>query len=243
MFVYLLRDPEAERFDTSSVRLWGSGAAPLALEIVEPFERRFGGVLLEGYGLTEAAPVVAAHRLSGVRKLGSVGPPVPGVEVRMADEADRPLPAGEVGEICVRGPNVMLGYYRSPGPSATAGSVPGTWAGGTPTGTSTWWTGKKDLILRGGFNIYPREVEEVLAAHPAVAEAAVVGAPDALMGEEVSAFVVLREGARVTAAELTAFCERHLARFKCPQQVRFVDRLPRTPIGKVLRKELRTLAT
>jgi long-chain acyl-CoA synthetase len=114
MFVYLLHYPDADRFDTSSMRVWGSGAAPLPLEIVEPFERKFGGRILEGYGLTEALPVVSAHRLSGVRKLGSVGQAIPGVEVTIRDDADRALPAGELGAVCVRGPNLMLGYYRLP---------------------------------------------------------------------------------------------------------------------------------
>ena len=246
MFVYLLHYPDADRFDTSSMRVWGSGAAPLPLEIVEPFERRFGGRILEGYGLTEASPVVSAHRLSGVRKLGSVGQPIPGVEVTIRDEADHPLPAGELGEVCVRGPNVMLGYYRLP--EETARTVREGWL---HTGDMGRLDGdgylylverKKDLIIRGGFNIYPREVEEVLYAHPAVAEAAVVGMRDPLMGEDVLAFVALKPGATTEAAALIGFCEERLARYKCPKQVRFLDALPKSPVGKILRKELRSLA-
>lgn len=246
MLVYLLNYPEAERFDTSSMRVWGSGAAPLPVEIVEPFERKFGGKILEGYGLTEASPVVAAHRLSGPRKLGSVGRPIPGVEVAIQDDGDHPLPAGETGEVCVKGPNVMVGYYRDPGETARA--VRDGWL---HTGDMGRLDGdgflfiverKKDLIIRGGFNIYPREVEEVLYAHPKVAEAAVVGMKDPRMGEDVLAFVVLKDGQRASAEEIGTFCESRLARFKCPKQIRFVDSLPKSPIGKILRKELRTQA-
>lgn len=247
MFVYLLHYPEADRFDTSSMRVWGSGAAPLPLEIVEPFERKFGGLLLEGYGLTEAAPVVSAHRLSEERRLGSVGRPVPGVQVRIVDEQGRELPAGEVGEICVRGDNVMLGYYRME--AETAQVLRGGWLHTGDMGRLDRdgylyvVERKKDLIIRGGFNVYPREVEEALYAHPGVAEAAVVGRPDPAMGEEVVAFVVRRPGARVTAEELTRFCRERLAGFKCPREVRFVDALPKSPVGKVLRKELRARLT
>jgi long-chain acyl-CoA synthetase len=246
MFVYLLNFPGAEGFDTSSMKAWGSGAAPLPVEIVEPFEKKFGGRLLEGYGLTEAAPVVSAHRYSGERRLGSVGPAIPGVEIAILDDDDRARPAGEVGEVCVRGPNVMLGYYRMP--EETARTVRQGWL---HTGDMGRLDGdgylyiverKKDLIIRGGFNIYPREVEEVLYAHPAVAEAAVVGMPDPLMGEDVLAFVVPKAGATPTAEALIAFCEERLARYKCPKHVRFVDTLPKSPIGKILRKELRALA-
>jgi long-chain acyl-CoA synthetase len=243
MFVYLLHYPEAERFDTSSMRLWGSGASALPVEIVEPFERKFGGRILEGYGLTEASPVVSAHRLSGVRKLGSVGQPIPGVEVAILDDDDRPLPTGTVGEVCVRGPNVMQGYYRRP--EDTARTLRHGWLHTGDVGRLDddgflfIVERKKDLIIRGGFNIYPREVEEVLYAHPAVAEAAVVGVPDALMGEEVAAFVVLRPGAGVDAQALIDFCQLRLSKYRCPRQVRFVDALPKSPIGKILRKELR----
>ena len=246
MLLYLLHYPDAGRFDTSSMRVWGSGAAPLPLEIVEPFEKKFGGRIQEGYGLTEASPVVSAHRLSGVRKLGSVGQPIPGVEVAILDDADRALPAGDVGEVCVRGPNVMQGYYRLP--EETARTLRNGWLHTGDMGRLDAdgflyiVERKKDLIIRGGFNIYPREVEEVLYAHPAIAEAAVVGMRDPTLGEDVLAFVVLKPGATADAAAVMAFCQERLARYKCPKQVRFLDALPKTPIGKVLRKELRGLA-
>jgi long-chain acyl-CoA synthetase len=245
MFVYLLQLPDAERFDTSSMLVWGSGAAPLPVEIIEPFEKKFGGRLLEGYGLTEASPVVSGHRFSGVRKIGSVGQPIPGVEVRILDDADHELPTGELGEVCVRGPNVMLGYYGLP--EETARTIRG---GFLHTGDMGRLDEdgflfiverKKDLIIRGGFNIYPREVEEVLYAHPAIAEAAVVGMRDPLMGEEVLAWVVPRPGTKLAAEDVIAFCRERLAKFKCPREVRFLDTLPKSPIGKVLRKQLRTL--
>jgi long-chain acyl-CoA synthetase len=244
MFVYLLNHGEAGAYDTSSMRVWGSGASPLPVEIVEPFEKKFGGRLMEGYGLTEASPVVSAHRLSGVRKLGSVGQPIPGVAVTIQDDADRVLPAGELGEVCLKGDNVMLGYYRDP--AETARTIRGGWLHTGDVGRLDAdgflyiVERKKDLIIRGGFNIYPREVEEVLYAFPQAAEAAVIGMPDPLMGEDVLAFVVLRDGAAATEAEVMAFCETRLARYKCPKQVRFVGALPKSPIGKILRKELRT---
>jgi len=245
MYLYLLNYPDADRYDTRTMRAWGSGAAPLPVEVVEPFEQKFGGRLLEGYGLTEAAPVVSAHRLSGVRKLGSVGQPIPGVEVRILDDDDRAVPAGELGEVGVRGPNVMLGYYRMP--EETARTLRNGWLHTGDVGRLDAdgylfiVERKKDLIIRGGFNIYPREVEEVLYAHPAVAEAAVVGVRDPLMGEDVLAFVALKPGAGATAEALMAFCAQHLARYKCPKRVRFLDALPKNAVGKILRKELRVL--
>ena len=225
------------------MRVWGSGAAPLPVEIVEPFERKFGGKLMEGYGLTEASPVVSAHRLSGVRKLGSVGQPIPGVRVSIQDDDGRHLPVGEVGEVCVKGPNVMVGYYRSP--EETARAIREGWLHTGDMGRLDEddflyiVERKKDLIIRGGFNIYPREVEEVLYAFPKTAEAAVIAMPDALMGEDVLAFVVLKAGEAATADDVMAFCATRLARFKCPKHVRFVDSLPKSPIGKILKKELR----
>ena len=243
MFVYLLNYADAGRYDTSSMRLWGSGAAPLPAEIVEPFERKFGGKIVEGYGLTEASPVVSAHRLSGTRKLGSVGQPIPGVQVSIQDDEGGVVPTGDVGEVCVKGPNVMVGYYKSP--DETARTIRNGWLHTGDMGRLDAdgflyiVERKKDLIIRGGFNVYPREVEEALYAFPAVAEAAVVGMPDPLMGEEVRAFVVLKNGAHAAAEDVIAFCQSRLARFKCPKEVRFVDSLPKSPIGKILRKELR----
>jgi long-chain acyl-CoA synthetase len=245
MYVYLLNYPDADRFDTSSMRAWGSGAAPLPLEIVEPFEKKFGGRLLEGYGLTEASPVVSTTRLSGVRKLGSVGQPLPGVEVVILDENDHALPVRETGEIGVRGPNVMLGYYGLP--EETARTLRNGWLHTGDVGRLDAdgflyvVERKKDLIIRGGFNVYPREVEEVLYGHPAVAEAAVIGMRDALMGEEVCAFVSLKPGSVGDAEALIDFCRSRLAKYKCPREVRFLPALPKNPVGKILRKELRAL--
>jgi long-chain acyl-CoA synthetase len=245
MFVYLLNYPDADRFDTSSMQSWGSGAAPLPAELVAPFEAKFGGRLLEGYGLTEASPVVSAHRFSGIRKLGSVGQAIPGVAIAILDDADQALPAGEVGEVCVRGPNVMQGYYRLP--EETAAALRGGWLHTGDMGRLDAdgylyiVERKKDLIIRGGFNIYPREVEDVLYAHPAVAEAAVVGLRDAVMGEEVLAWVALKPGASVDEATLLTFCQSRLAKYKTPRHVRFLDTLPKSPIGKILKKELRRL--
>ncbi len=167
--------------------------------------------------------------------------------MRILDDADRALPIGEAGEIGVRGPNVMLGYYRMA--EETAGTLRNGWLHTGDVGRLDddgflyILERKKDLIIRGGLNVYPREVEDVLYAHPGVAEAAVVGMPDPLMGEEGCAFVVLRAGATATPEALIAFCQERLAKFKCPKQVRFVEALPKSPIGKILRKQLRTLVT
>jgi len=227
------------------MRAWGSGAAPLPTELVEPFEKKFGGRLLEGYGLTEASPVVSAHRYSGVRKLGSVGQAIPGVEITILDDADHVVPSGEVGEVCVRGPNVMQGYYRLA--EETAAALRQGWL---HTGDMGRLDGdgylyiverKKDLIIRGGFNVYPRDVEEVLYAHPAVAEAAVVGMRDPVMGEEVVAYIALKPGATTDEASLLSFCQSRLAKYKSPRHIRLLDSLPKSPIGKILKKELRRL--
>jgi len=227
------------------MRSWGSGAAALPLEIIEPFEKKFGGRLVEGYGLTEASPVVTSTRLSGPRKPGSVGQPIPGVDVAILDDDDRALPTDATGEIGVRGPNVMLGYYGLP--DETARTLRNGWLHTGDVGRLDAdgflyiVERKRDLIIRGGFNVYPREVEEVLYAHPAVAEAAVVGMRDSLMGEEVCAFVVLKPGAIADADAIVDFCRSRLAKYKYPRAVRFLSALPKNPVGKILRKELRAL--
>jgi long-chain acyl-CoA synthetase len=243
MYVYLLNYPDAGRYDTSSMRSWGSGAAPLPVEIVEPFEKKFGGRMLEGYGLTEASPVVSAHRLSGVRKLGSVGTPIPGVEVAILDEEDRALPVNEVGEIGVRGPNVMLGYYRLP--DETQKTLRNGWlhtgdVGRLDEDGDLWLDGRlDDMIVSGGENVHPLEVEDVVSRHPGVREVAVVGAIDDRLGHRVVAYVVA-EG-EVTAEQLDEHClaSDTLARFKRPREYRFVGELPKSPSGKILRRMLR----
>jgi len=245
MFHMLLNHPDADVRDTSSLKRCTSGAAPLPVELLESFQRKFDCVILEGYGLSEASPVVTAHREGYPQKPGSVGLPLPGVEVRIVDDTGDALPVGEVGELLVRGPNVMLGYYRMP--QETAEALRGGWlhtgdmARMDEDGYLYIVERKKDLIIRGGFNVYPRDVEEVLLTHPAVAEAAVIGIPDPVMGEEIKAYVVLTYGERAGEEDILAHCQRSLARYKCPREIEFVPALPKNAIGKVLRKELRRM--
>jgi long-chain acyl-CoA synthetase len=227
----------------ASLRVCVSGGAPMPVEILQTFERTFSVRLLEGYGLSETAPVVAFNQLQRPSKPGTVGLPIFGVEVRCVDEHDNPLPPGERGEVIVRGPNVMKGYYNRP--DATAEALRGGWfrTGDIGQLDSEGYLSivdrKKDMILRGGFNVYPREVEEVLMTHPAVALAAVVGAPDERLGEEVKAFVVRRPDSALTEAELIAWAREQMAAFKYPRSVEFRDALPMSATGKVLKRELR----
>lgn len=240
MFAVLWRMVDRERF--SSLRFCISGGAPLAVEVQRGFEEKFNCPLVEGYGLSEASPVVSLNPLYGLRKPGSVGLPLPGVEVKIVDEDDREVPLGEVGELAVRGPNVMVGYHNLT--EETAGALRGGWL---YTGDLARQDGdgylyivdrKKDMIILGGFNVYPREVEEVLLTHPAVQEVAVIGVGDPLKGEIVKAFVVLREGAHVKGQDLQEFLKERLAAYKIPRLWEFVSELPKSPTGKVLKKML-----
>ncbi len=241
MFVALLYTPDSDTYDTSSLRSCGCGSAPLPVEVLRGFEQKFHCELGEGYGLSEASAMLTSHRVGMPRKPGSVGMPIPGVELRIVDEHDQPLPTGEVGEIIARGPNVMQGYYNMA--EATAETLRNGWLHTGDMGRLDEdgylyiVERKKDLIIRGGFNIYPRDVEEVLAAHPAVIEAAVIGMPSQRMGEEVKAFVVVSNSVEVEA--LMAYCREHLANYKTPSQIELVDALPRNAIGKIDKKELR----
>jgi long-chain acyl-CoA synthetase len=241
MFVALLSSPAADTYDTSSLTLCVSGSAPLPLAVLEGFEKKFNCRILEGYGLSEASAVLTAHTIAMERKAGSVGKPIAGVEVRIVDEHDQPLPGGQIGEIIARGPNIMREYYQMP--AETGEVLRGGWL---HTGDMGYCDAdgylyvverKKDLIIRGGFNIYPRDVEEVLNRHPAVIESAVVGVPSERMGEEVKAFVVTREP--VDAETLKAYCRESLANYKTPSEIEFVSFLPRNQVGKVDKKELR----
>ena len=241
MFVALLYAPDAEKYDTSSLRYCVSGSAPLPLAVLEGFQKKFGCQILEGYGLSEATTVLTGHNLNMPVKPGSVGKPVAGVELRIVDENDQDVPVGEVGEVIARGPNIMKGYYHMP--NATATTLRNGWL---HTGDMGKFDEdgylyiverKKDLIIRGGFNIYPRDVEEVLNSHPAVIESAVIGVPSERMGEEVKAFVVKRGD--VDAETLKAYCREKLANYKTPGEIEFVDLLPRNGVGKIDKKELR----
>jgi len=244
MIQMLLGEP-LEDADLSSLRLLGSGAAPLPLDVLREFERRVPGCEInEGYGCTESGAVTTASR-PGQRRLGSVGTPIAGYAVRILDEDDRPLAAGEDGEICVRGPGVMTEYWRDS--EATAAVLHDGWL---HTGDIGHLDAdgylyvvdrKKDLILRGGFNVFPRDVEDALLTHPEVAGAGVVGRPDPRLGEEVVAFVTLRSGATAVSADLVTYGRAHLAANKYPREVHIVDALPLTSVGKLDRKRLRAL--
>jgi long-chain acyl-CoA synthetase len=246
MFTIMLRSRRTPDYDLSSLRLAASGGAPLPLEVMHEFVERFGTVFLEGYGPTEAAPVVSLNPLVGVRKVGTVGPCLPGMEVCVVDDDDNALACGEVGELLARGPNVMLGYWDAP--EATETTLRGGWlhtgdlARLDEDGYITIVDRKKDMIIVGGMNVYPREVEDAMYEVPGVIEAAVVGVPSAVKGEDVVAFVALAEGAEVTEAQIMAHCRERLASFKMPREIHIEAELPKSSIGKILRREVRDLA-
>jgi len=246
MFVYMLAHPNAAKYDTSSVERWLVGAAPMPVAQLEEFERKFGGVMYVGYGLTESCPGVAVEREGMPRKPGSTGVALEGVTIRILDEEGVELAPGDIGEITVQGDNVSPGYYRNR--EATTEAFRDGWL---LTGDMGYLDEdgylfvverKKDLLIRGGFNVYPKDVEEVIYHHPAVREAAVVGVPDSLMGEEVCAYVVKKDGVEVTAAAIIQHCQSKLAKYKTPRYVEFVSALPKTSIGKIQKKELRRAA-
>jgi long-chain acyl-CoA synthetase len=230
-------------FNVSSVRFPISGGEPLPMAVADAFEKRFGVHICEGYGQTEAAPVITLN-LPGKRKLGSVGLALPGIEIEIWDEAKNPLPLEEIGEIMVRGRNVMEGYYRLPEETAKAltrdwlhtGDLGKIDAEGFVTITGR----KKDLIISAGENIYPREIEEVLALHPKVKEVAVIGIKDEVRGEVPKAFLLVHDGVTVDDKELRAFCRDKLAGYKVPKHFEVLADLPRTPTGKVLKRMLPT---
>ncbi len=243
MFAILAGLPRPD-VDLSSWRLCVSGGAPLPPVILEAFEAKYGVPIYEGYGPTECAPVLTVNPPLGVRKIGSVGPAIPEVELRILDEEGKALPVGQVGEIVARGPNVMKGYFNRP--EETAAVLRDGWyhtgdLGRVDADGYYYIVDRKtDLILVGGLNVYPREVELVLTSHAAVAEAAVIGIPDPLRGETPKALVVLREGQQADPQELLQWCRQRLANYKVPQTVEFVSQLPKTVTGKILKTELRS---
>ena len=229
--------------DLSSLRYCMTGGAAMPVEVMRAFEEKHGVQILEGFGLSETSPVASFNVLDRPRQPGSIGYPVWGVEMAILDDLDRPLPDGERGEICVRGHNVMKGYWKRP--DATKEALRNGWfhtgdiGVRDSAGSYTIVDRKKDMIIRGGFNVYPREIEEVLYAHPAVLEAAVVGVAHESHGEEVKAILALRPGHKLSAAEVIAFCKERLAAYKYPRHVEFRDALPKGPTGKILKRELR----
>ena len=243
MYIGLLNHPDLNKYDLSSLQLCVTGAAAMPVDLLRRFEQVTGATIMEGYGLTETSPVTHANPRIGKRIPGSVGLPYPGTDVRIVDlETGEDLPPGGEGEILIRGPQVMLGYWNRPEerprPSGTAGCTRATSAGWTTTGYLYIVDRKKDMIIAGGFNIYPREIDEVLYQHPAVLEACAVGVPDAYRGETVKAFVVLKPGAEATEQEILDFCRERLAAYKRPKAVEFLPELPKSTVGKVLRRVL-----
>ncbi|MEU8976528.1 long-chain fatty acid--CoA ligase [Streptomyces monashensis] len=240
MYAALLQHPADA--DVSSLRMCVSGGASLPVEVLHGFERRFGCMVLEGFGMSETSPVVSFNHPDRPRKPGSVGTPIRDVEVRLLDASGADVAPGEVGELAVRGPNVMKEYWNRP--EDTAATVPDGWlrtgdlARQDEDGYLFIVDRKKDLIIRGGYNVYPREIEEVLHEHPAVALAAVLGVPDERLGEEVAAAVVLRPGFQADTEELRQFVRDRVAAYKYPRRVWLADALPMGPSGKILKREI-----
>ena len=242
MYTAMLHHPKASEYDMSSLSLCVSGGAAMPLEVMRGFEELFGCVIIEGYGLSETSPVASFNHPDRPRKPGSIGTPVQGAEMKVVDEAGVELPVGEVGEILIRGENVMKGYWQLP--VATSEAVVDGWlhtgdlARVDDDGYFFIVDRKKDMIIRGGYNIYPREIEEVLYEHPAIKEVAVVGIPDDYLGEEVGAAVVLRPDLRVTPEELREFAKGEIAAYKYPRHIWMVDELPHGATGKILKREI-----
>jgi long-chain acyl-CoA synthetase len=229
--------------DLSSIRLAVSGAAPLPEPVLEAFRDRFGIPIWEGYGLTEAAPVVTTTALGDEARPGSIGLPLPGVEIRLVDERGAPVEEGDPGEIVVRGANVFAGYWRRPEETKAAFRdgwlLTGDVAYRDDDGYLHIVDRTKDVIIVSGFNVFPKEVEDAIALHPDVAECAVLGVPDDRTGEAIRALVVPRPGGALTEEDVIDLCRDSLARFKWPRDVVIVDSLPRHVTGKVLRRALR----
>jgi long-chain acyl-CoA synthetase len=242
MYGALLNHPGREDADVSSLRICASGGSSMPVEVMRGFEEAFGCKVLEGYGLSETSPIASFNHPDRDRKPGSIGTPIAGCEMRLVDDAGDDVAPGEIGEILIKGSNVMKGYWERP--DATAESIKDGWfASGDMAkidddGYFFIVDRKKELIIRGGYNVYPREVEEVLYEHPAVREAAVVGVPHDEWGEEVGAAVALKEGASVDADELRAFVKEQVASYKYPREIWFVDELPKGPTGKILKREI-----
>ncbi|TFV61276.1 UNVERIFIED_ORG: long-chain fatty acid--CoA ligase [Bacillus sp. AZ43] len=240
MFSAMLHSPAAGTQDVSSLRLCVSGGSAMPVEVMRSFEEAFGCTILEGYGLSETSPVASFNHPHAERKPGSIGTPIAGVEMRLVDDEGRDVPTGEVGEIAIRGANVMRGYWGKP--EETAKAIPDGWfrtgdlARQDEDGYFFIVDRKKEMIIRGGYNVYPREIEEALYEHPAVAEAACIGIPHPELGEEVAAAVALKPGATAGVDELRDWARERVAAYKYPRHLWLVDALPKGPTGKILRR-------
>ena len=247
MYWAMLKYPDAEKFDlekiASNLRLAATGGSAMPVEVMKEFTEKFAAKILEGYGISETSPVACFSRYDVPAKPGSVGPPVWGVSVRVVDAAGDDLPQGEMGEILIKGHCVMKGYYQRP--EATAQALRNGWL---YTGDicnfdeegSLFITDRvKDMIIRGGFNVYPREIEEVMMAHTDISLAAVIGIPDNSHGEEVKAFVILNTGAQISEEEIVSWCKENMAAYKYPRMVEIRENLPMAATGKILKRELR----
>ena len=247
MFLYLLNCPNLDQFDTSSLRLAMSGGAAIPVEVLNAFEERFGVTVLEGYGLSETSPVASFNRSRERRRIGSIGEPIYGIGMKIFDDNDNETPVGEVGEVVIRGHNVLKEYYKKP--EATKEAMRTGWFHTGDMGRVDEdgffyiVDRKKDMIIRGGYNVYPREIEEVLYAFPGVVEAAVVGVPHDVMGEEVKAYVSLEAGSAATAEDIIKYCKDRVAAYKYPRIVEVMSSLPKGATGKILKRELRDLGS
>ncbi|MGW0163552.1 long-chain-fatty-acid--CoA ligase [Mycobacterium sp. NPDC003323] len=243
MYAAMLHSPDAADTDMSSLRTCITGGAPMPVEILKAFEHEFDCEIYEGYGLSETAPIACFNQPGHPRKPGTIGIPVRGCTLRIVGDDGQDVADGEPGEIAIQGENLMKGYWNRP--EATAEAIPDGWlrTGDIATrdgdGYYTIVDRKKDLIIRGGYNVYPREVEEVLYEHPAVAEAAVIGIKHATLGEEIGAAVALKQGAQAEVEELKTFVRDRLAAYKYPRELWFVDALPKGATGKILRREVK----
>jgi long-chain acyl-CoA synthetase len=242
MYHAMLNHPDRERYDISGLRMCVSGGSAMPVEVLRGFEAAFGCVILEGYGLSETSPVASFNHPDRERKPGSIGTPIRGVEMKAVDDEGNEVPRGEVGEIVVRGHNVMKGYWNRP--DATDEVLQDGWlrTGDMATVDDDGYffivDRKKDMIIRGGYNVYPREIEEVLYEHPGVLEAAVIAVPDEALGEEVGAAVVRRPGHDTDSDDIRAFVKERVAAYKYPRHVWFTDELPKGATGKVLKREI-----
>jgi long-chain acyl-CoA synthetase len=245
MYVGLLNHPKLAKYDISSIKGCFSGAAPLPVEIIKAFEAKAGAQICEGFGLSETTPVVTINPWGAKTKPSSVGLPISDTLVRIVDldEGVKELPTGTEGEVCIKGPQVMSGYYNMPDETSKVLKDGWLYTGDIGKFDDEGYLyivdRKKDMIIAGGYNIYPRDIDEVLFEHPKILEACAIGVPDSYRGETVKAFVVMKPGEQMTAEEVISYCKEKLAKYKVPTSVEFIDTLPKSGVGKILRKELR----